>query len=207
MFETNYSMKSMFFDRAAVKNSLSKAEHKNLSKIGAYVRKRARSLLRKRKKASSPGSPPSVHTADKVASLRNILFAYLPREHSVIIGPVGLNQVNYMAAGYKTTIPALMEFGGLLNIREWRFDLLDKRTAEMVAKYPSMMKFAETWTRRDMRWFMTSRHRKWTLNDLGIEQRVRAASYPARPFMGPALQAEIDAGTIAGVWAGTVKAA
>lgn len=206
MFETSYKLKDLFFDTTAVEKALAKAERRELSKIGAFIRKRARSLLRRRKKPSSPGSPPSVHSADKVASLRNILFAYNPKAHGVIVGPVGLNQVNYLKSGFRTTIPALMEFGGTVRIPEWRFDMLDRRTIDLVERYPSLAKFAETWTRQDLRWRNTSRKRKWTLNDLGIEQRVREARYEPRPFMKPALDAELAAGTILDVWRGSIKA-
>lgn len=55
-----------------------------LKKIGAFVRRSARQSLRKRKAASAPGSPPSVHTP----YLKNkILFAVDTSGLSVVIGP------------------------------------------------------------------------------------------------------------------------
>ncbi len=36
--------------------------------------------------------------------------------------------------------------------------------------------------------------------------RSRRAEYAARPFMGPALAAELDAGTIPQAYAGTIEA-
>lgn len=206
MFEASYKMKDFFFDRPAVDRALDRATKKNLSKAGAYIRKRARSSLRRRKKPASPGSPPSVHSDDNVANLKNILFAFDPNALAVFIGPVGLNQRNYSSQGYSTTIPALMEFGGTIYIREWRFDMLDRRTFEMVMRNPSMMKFAEEWTRADQRWQNASRKRKWTLRDLGVEYRVRPATYPKRPFMLPALEEEVKAGTILNLWSGSVTA-
>jgi hypothetical protein len=58
----------------------------------------------------------------------------------------------------------------------------------MVMRYPTAMNFMDEWTRRDLRWRMTSRKRPWTLMKLGVETRVRKAKYPKRPFMAPALE-------------------
>ena len=51
--------KQMFFDRAKVKNAVDKGVRKVLSKFGAFVRRTARSSIRKRKRVSAPGEPPS----------------------------------------------------------------------------------------------------------------------------------------------------
>ena len=77
-FVMTMRMKDFFFDRQAVKGRMTKANRKALSKAGAFIRRRARSSLRRRKKSSEPGRPPSVHTSDRVATLKNILFAYEP---------------------------------------------------------------------------------------------------------------------------------
>jgi hypothetical protein len=80
-----------FFDRPEVISRLDRATLKALSKAGAFTRTRARSLLRRRKRASKAGEAPSVHSRDQFVTLRNILFAF-DGVDSVIIGPVGLNQ-------------------------------------------------------------------------------------------------------------------
>src|SRR5690606_6172596 len=49
----------LFFDRKAVTSRVDKATRKVLSRFGAFVRRTARSSIRKRKKTSQPGSPPS----------------------------------------------------------------------------------------------------------------------------------------------------
>src|SRR5690242_12299768 len=87
-------LRDLFFDRKAVVDATTVAERKALSRIGAFVRRRARSSLRRRKRVSRPGEPPSVHSKDDTANLKNILFAYEPSHRRVVIGPVGLNQVN-----------------------------------------------------------------------------------------------------------------
>jgi hypothetical protein len=94
--------KRLFFDRKAVTSAADRAELRVLSKFGAFVRTRARSSIRKRKGASAPGQPPSSHTG---LLKRFIFFLYDRHRHSVIIGPVKLNQKLGDA-------PAALELGG-----------------------------------------------------------------------------------------------
>jgi hypothetical protein len=118
-FAITMRMKDVFFDRAAVKNRMTKANRKALSKAGAFIRRRARSSLRRRKKPSPPGQPPSVHTNDRVATLKNVLFAYDPHNESLVVGPVKLNQKALLGpqlAG--ATVPQIQEFGARVKIRE-----------------------------------------------------------------------------------------
>lgn len=180
MINATFDLKELFFDRPAVIAATNRAERQALSKIGAFVRRRARSKLRRRKRVSSPGESPSVHSTDKVASLKTILFAYQPSSRSVVIGPVGLNQTNNTPSGSQT-VPQIMEFGGTVNIREEQY--ADTRSPDV-------------WYRRDARRGARGDKR----------YRIRRADYLARPFMGPALEEETAAGTIAGAWGGTVHA-
>jgi hypothetical protein len=99
------TFKKSFFDRQKVTSRVEKARLKNLSKCGAFVRTAARSSLRRRKKTSLPGATPSVHSTDKFATLKNILFGYDPSTKGVIVGPVAVN-------GNKDDVPRLMERGG-----------------------------------------------------------------------------------------------
>src|SRR6185436_86354 len=100
-----------------------------LSRIGAFVRRRAASSMRRRKSPAAAGSPPSVHSQDKTASLRNILFAYERERQGVVIGPVILNMVTRGARGLSnTTVPQLMEFGGTARIQEEQTKLRLGRT-------------------------------------------------------------------------------
>ena len=94
--------KGLFFDRAEVMRATSKAERRVLSRFGAFVRRSARSSIRKRKGISQPGRPPSSHTG---LLRRFIFFAYQVQDRSVIIGPVRLNQKVGDA-------PAALEHGG-----------------------------------------------------------------------------------------------
>jgi len=96
------SVKGMFFDRKAVKGRLDRAARKVLSKFGAFVRRAAKSSIRKRRRASAPGEPPSSHTG---LLKRFIFFGYDPGRRSVVIGPTRLNQKVGDA-------PAALEHGG-----------------------------------------------------------------------------------------------
>lgn len=175
MISTTYKMVDLFFDRPAVVNAVDRAERRALSKVGAFIRRRARSSLRFRKRVSLPGETPSVHTRDKAASLKNILFAFQPQTHSVLIGPVGLGE------NQGATVPQRIEFGGVWEVLE------------------------EQWkhTKNADRWFSVSGRRR---ADPRKRYRSRRIEYAARPFMGPALEAEVAAGTIPEAYAGTVEA-
>lgn len=94
--------KSLFFDRDLVIRKTNIAERKVLSKFGAFVRRTARSSIRKRKRPSSPGMPPSGHGQELLK--RFIFFVYEPARHSVIIGPARLNKIG--------NAPEALEYGG-----------------------------------------------------------------------------------------------
>lgn len=162
-FGMTAQVKGMFFDRKLVQREVGKENAKALSKAGAFIRTTARRSMRRRKTSSPPGSPPSVHSRDKVATLRNILFAYDRRNQSVVVGPVRLNQVNMQTGGRGNIgVPELMEHGGSVSIRE----VSSNR--------------GKSWRRFDNR----RTPRPWETF------RNRQANYEPRPFMGPALVAE-----------------
>jgi hypothetical protein len=164
-FGVEYRMVDMFFDRPHVLREIEKREKRGLTRIGAFVRRTARSkMLRRRKRVSKPGQPPSVHSTDRVATLKNILFAYEPRNQSVVIGPVKLNQVNQRPSGVSIPIPALMELGGRARIQE------------------QAPKGTDNWRRRDLR----RNPRPW------YKYRTRVVRYRPRPFMQPALAENQD---------------
>ena len=149
--EFEVKMIRQFFDRDAVIKAMDAKSRRALSKAGAFLRRRARSSLRRRKKASIPPNPPSVHSSDSFATLKNILFAYDRDAQTVVVGPVRTKQATI-------TAPALHEFGGATIIK--------------------------------------------TKAGRGRPSTRRRARYPKRPFMGPALQAELTAGTIPRAFAG-----
>ena len=98
--------KGLFFDRTAVTNAVDRAERRVLSRFGAFVRRGARSSIRRRKSVSQPGSPPSSHTG---LLKRNIFFVYERQRSNVVIGPILLNK--------GTDAPAILEHGGSVTRR------------------------------------------------------------------------------------------
>ena len=61
--------KGLFFDRARVINAVDRTTRRNLSRFGAFVRQRARSSIRTRKRISEPGQPPTNRTGRTEARL------------------------------------------------------------------------------------------------------------------------------------------
>ena len=102
----------MFFDRPRVKRAVDRAKRGVLSKAGAFVRQRARTLIRPRRRSARPGEPPSSHTG---LLRRFIWFGYDRQQDSVVIGPAPLNQRSPYG---QTTVPEVLEFGGTVTTRE-----------------------------------------------------------------------------------------
>ena len=73
-----------FFDSEKVLAATTRAERRNLSRFGAYVRQTAKRSIRKRKRAAAPGSPPSSHSG---ALRKRIFFQFDLNRRSVIVGP------------------------------------------------------------------------------------------------------------------------
>lgn len=116
--EITFRMVDSFFDRKRVKNSIDRERRKRLSKAGSFVRRGARSKIRKpgvrrrRRKTSGydptvskPGGPPRTHVSGK-RSIRLILFAWDAASETVIVGPVRFPN----ASG--VNVPKILEHGG-----------------------------------------------------------------------------------------------
>jgi len=101
---------SWFFDAPAVVNAVDKATRKTLSRFGAYVRRTMKSSIRKRKRISEPGSPPSSHSG---LLKKFIFFSFDPTSRSVVIGPEKLNAKIGVA-------PKVLEHGGKNVIATYR---------------------------------------------------------------------------------------
>lgn len=168
--------KQGFFDSRVVMAATTRAERKNLSRFGAFVRQNALKLLRYGDTVSQPGKPPTARKSARISTrskrtgkvrsrsaspLREFLyFVYEPRRHNVIIGPAATNQISFDNARNPSTgtVPALLEYGGTQQIfevqeRSGRWHRADLRSPRRIAEKP---------------------------------QRWRSARYEARPFMAPA---------------------
>ncbi len=118
----------LFFDSPAVIRAMDRATRKALSKVGAFVRRSARSSIRKRKKVSRPGQPPSSH----VGLLRKFLFfAYEPQRQSVVIGPAKLGGVE------GDDVPHILEHGGTTTITRFRRGKIVRKRVKIAAR-PTM---------------------------------------------------------------------
>ena len=93
-------IKSLFFDRVTVRKAVDRGKRRALSRAGAFIRQRARTSIRPRKRSSRPGEPPSSHTG---LLRRLILFGYDRQRDSVVVGPVGFK---------RSRAPNVLEFGG-----------------------------------------------------------------------------------------------
>lgn len=164
-----FKVREAFFDRPKVIASLKKAKRKALSKAGAFVRRRARSSMRRRKSASPAGSPPSAHSNGN--SLKTILFAFQPQSESTIVGPVQFNQVNFTIESVASTVPGLHERGETAIIHEYRYQPIEGES--------------------DVQWRRVDGSNRYGPREgYRLQTRRRTARYPKRPFMRPALEAE-----------------
>lgn len=172
-----YDVKNFFFDRRAVQDRIGIAEARNLSKIGAFLRRRARSLLRRRKASAAAGSPPSVHSTSTYATLKNILFAYNQSMHAVVTGPIKIDTPANKRQGGEP-VPSVQEHGGTVQIQEERYVGSKGR-----------------WFQRDMGNFRRS----------SKEVRSRHIVVRPHPFMGAALAMEVASGSIRDIWRGSIS--
>ncbi len=159
MIGVTYEMKKMFFDRAKVQAALTKQRHKFLGNVGGYVRKTAIRSMRRVGKRGKPSRPgqPPKFHGDEQFSLRKILYGFDAIRQSVVIGPVKGNK--------KTYVGGVLLPGTVPNLHEFggRVGIREKRVGS-------------DWTPIGKRKARP-----------GQPMRVRLATYPARPFMAPAL--------------------
>lgn len=166
------SSRYWFFDSAKVTRLITVGQVRALSKIGAFVRQRARTSMRKRKGASKPNTPPSV----QIGTLRNMLFfAYDPTAQTVVIGPVGLG---------RNIVPGLHEFGGSQTLQKTLYSIRTANSQRQADAYREKVKAGQ-------------------IVPTPKAKRTVVASYPARSYMGPAMEKEIAAKTFDRAFAGT----
>ena len=154
------SAKASFFDSNAILKLMDRTTAKALSKYGAFVRQRARTSIRYRKKSAPAGSPPSAHRSMKrtktnrkgetktqqVSPLRDLLYFSYDREaKSVIIGPVLADQSKGPHRRPKSgTVPKTLEEGGPITVQEilrrGKWSRIDLFTRRQIAGLPSRMR-------------------------------------------------------------------
>jgi hypothetical protein len=97
-----------------VLGAVDKATRKVFSRFGAFVRRTARGSIRKRKKTSAPGQPPSSHTG---LLKRFIFFSFDPSRKSVVIGPMRLTDNN------RGDAPSVLEYGGTATLDKTKVNI------------------------------------------------------------------------------------
>ena len=122
------AMQSRFFDSAPVRTAAGRAKRKVLSRFGAFVRRTAKSSIRKRKKVSSPGKPPTSRTG---FLKKFIFFGYVPASDSVVVGPIKLNS----KVG---EIPRVLELGGKTTVMTSGIKSKRKKKTVKIAARPYM---------------------------------------------------------------------
>jgi len=157
-----------FFDRSHVKAMMDKNTEKILGKAGWAVRLRAMRSLRRVKptkkdpkgdRPSKPGKPP-YHRMPGDLGLRRILYGFVQDgpNQGVIIGVRRLNTKTYGSI----TVPRLHEFGA--TVQRTRYELFGKTSLWYPAKARVNPSLAQH-----------------------VKQIRSMATYPARPYMRPAM--------------------
>jgi hypothetical protein len=185
-----------FFDRQPVIDAIGKQAVAALGRFGAYVQRRAKTSIKKatgKQQTSSLGQPPRSHTGN----LRKfIYFAYSPQTKSVVIGPE-----LFTAASSAGQAPATLEYSG--RIRPHKNPRRRLRTVGSSGEIKLGGHGVTTKKTRDWRG-MTQRVTYGKLRTAAQAQRANflnrvlygpdkiGGNVAARPFMGPAFEAELN---------------
>jgi hypothetical protein len=105
------------FDSPEVIRRVDRARRRALARSGALVRTIARRSIRRRRKASPPGQPPSTHTGALKGTIR---FGYDAVKDTVVIGPMPPRQ--------DADLWELHEHGGRARLRPFRHRHTRRRT-------------------------------------------------------------------------------
>jgi hypothetical protein len=207
-----WEISEFFFDRQKILDMVEAKTAKALTRIGALVRKIAQRSMRKRKKVSSPGEPPSAHEG---GLRRNIYFAYDPASTTVVIGPTPYNMRSYVFEGggkgrnfIKGAVPSILERGGMVGVRElfnvvketwdripWGYNIKDRYVPVWLAtpaeKAASVAVKTIRRGKRALNFYRVPRDK--------VRQRIRYAKIAPRPYMAPALMKAME--TYPSAWA------
>lgn len=193
-----YDVKAMFFDRQAVIEALGRANAKALSRAGAFIQRRAKSSIRKRKRASRPGEPPSSH----VGTLRNLIyFGFDTGTRSVVVGPTPVGAIGI--------VPPTLEYGGPSVVRRNPRRKLRRVGDGGEIRLGGVLSRTSK-RNKDGKWVtyatLTTQAQADRANRLNEElygpEYIGGKPIAARPYMGPALRAEMP--TLPMLWANSI---
>lgn len=220
MFTFKFIPKAMFFDRQLVRDKLSKARHKQLQRGGASIKVTAQRSMRYAPitKHSPPGTPPRAHQPTPLLR-KHLYFSYDMERDSVVVGSMALNvkkagTVSGMSSTGKGLVPAIMEFGGSIRLREiqpegagvgipWKQVPATRRlrqerripvwSASPIEKELAVRKETVYGGPRPVNFYIIGKDK----------ERIRTARIGARPYMGPALVKNRK--KIVGFWVNSIK--
>ena len=186
----DFKFKVQFFDRKTVTSKVSAATRRVLSKFGAFVRQTAKQSIRRKNGPAPPGQPPHSHTG---LLKRWILFGYDKTRESVVAGPAKLAK--------KGNAPEALEKGGAAvarkNPRRKDRKVGDGGVMLLRKTEGASSKVVKDWSNRP-RWvtFGSLRTAKQVARAERLEAEIWgpkmiAGTIEARPYMGPAFEAEL----------------
>lgn len=184
--------RALFFDRDKVTSALSEKEQKVLSRAGRFVQRKARGMIKKRKKPSKPGSSP---TRQSERYYNSILFHADLKARSVQIGPVKLNNVFFGGDGQPVTgpVPEVLEEGGVIQVLEVRAfpdSMTETEILRVLGRRRRKTDVGDSlyWKRADLR---SKRSRGFPGERRRTDRRLRRVEIKPRPHMLPAFEAEL----------------
>jgi hypothetical protein len=221
---------AVFFDKPEVEKAIGRARASALRRSGGYLRKVARSLIKKVGKArtapkqftpsgkvskawlrwsadaagypsSPPGQPPYTHTRSKFGLRDAIMFAYEGRTQNVVVGP---------AASVIAKVGRTHEYGGTeydnaagKRQRKPNWILREGGHGPMRQDITGGIGFAKLSTPAQV---ARSKRLATIIAPKAVKDRTgnKPRRYPARPFMAPSLKKSAPA--LAGFWRNSITA-
>ena len=171
IFGLSMSAKDAFVDRPAIKGFLAATGLKALPKIGAYIRRRARGSMKRKGMARRP--PKKKGGKAEQRRWQEI------KERPASLAP---SPPNVHSPNEDTSLKKILFAVDVPNERVIVGPVLLNSSKKLSLTVPQLMEYGGTV-------LLTGR------------RGARMATYPARPYMGPALAAEIAAGTLAPLFA------
>lgn len=191
--------KAGFLDRKAVQRAIGQANFQSLQRVGRSVRTIARNSMekvgKKRPKPSRPGKPPKRR---KELLHKFLYYAFDSKEAAVVIGPAAL--------GSRPVVPGLHEFGGRVTVKGRRRTRKIGDGGEIRLASPPKGKPVPGRPGVNVIYTkLKTAAQVSRANSLNAELYPDVqATYPARPYMAPALAKRLS--LIPDAWKNSVRA-
>lgn len=193
MIEVATNVTRLFFDKKHVQDRLGKAKAKAMGRSLAYIQRTAQNSMRRRKKASDPGDPPSRHFGGRDQGLGRIWFFYEEQAERGIVGPIKFRSGMRSNWIMPRPVPSTLEFGASVLSKTFAYDSKWRR----ISKDGTVTYYTPTGKRKTRK----AKPRYYRSHPAAPTRRVTIAF---RPFMSHALLKAVDKGKVIGEWAGTV---